>query len=99
MTDLRLDPDGQRLFGPKGEAHLFPIEARVMGHLIAHPLGLTVAELVALTWPANAPAEAGTALRVHLYRLRAALAKVTARTVIAVSHPANVYALADAAPN
>ena len=98
MTDLRLDADTHHLIGPLGAVHLGKALSGIMAHLLDRPQGMTVAELVAVTWPDNPPAEAGTALRANLHNLRLALAKVTARTVITVAHPASVYALADAQP-
>ena len=99
MTDLRLDPETHHLIGPLGRAHVTELEARIMAHLLAHPLGLTVVELVALTWPHDPPADAPTALRFNIHKLRLALAEVCADTTVTASHPASVYALTDADPN
>jgi DNA-binding response OmpR family regulator len=100
MTDLHLDAETHHLIGPLGSVHLTPVQSRIMQCLLDDPGGgNTILELAAVIWPDNPPAGVATTLRMHIHHLRLALHKVTARTVIAVSHPESVYALADADPN
>jgi hypothetical protein len=96
VTDLRLDADTHELIGPLGAVHLGKRLSVIMAHLLDRPGGMTEAELVIVVWADNPPADAASALRANLHNLRLALRTVTSRTVIEVSHPASVYALADA---